>query len=595
MLMVRAAGRECAVLGLAERRRGKRVDQDLRFRSDLWTLRLRLQDRARRRYRELGRTLRGIVDAFAAGVEQERRRLLGAARRGDRGDRGLPRALLEFRVRPWHVIALDLRVSVLSELSAFAGAADSGRMSNVVAIAARRSTTGAAWLLSDPHLPLLDVPELRIWAAHIRTRTRSVSGLGRLGSPFVALGTNGSVAWGAASNWPVPWRVERVPRQEARLRKQRVRIPVRGRGHVEASIECDRSWDRPVLARRGRDLLVAADMLALRGSDLSTQFFHMARARTAAGVIRAASRHLALAGQTFVAADSSGAIAGSWLVPRSAGGRRARSEARRIDDGGEDGLLVNCNATPSLMRPGAVGGWRPAPDFADPAALSSYRHRRARRLLDARRRVGRTHLAALAGDATNILAAELRPRIPVLARRLGRWSGRDGVSSRLATLFHLFVDAWLGLEPRARVWCERPEWLPDEFDSVALSRAARALAEAERRFVRANRPRWGDVHRLHLGDLEVPLSGSAHALAASAPWPARRPGSSFDRIQPTPRAAVAHGAACTLLVRLHGPEVTLWVKKPVPNSGRPDDPAALPLLRSFAADELLPFVPVGPE
>lgn len=570
-----AAGRLAAAHGPA--RPGPLV-RDPHVAHDLDAARFRFLAHGRRIHRGLERPVRELVDGFAAGVEVVRRELRSARAADGWAESPLDR-LLAARVTGALVTALDFRIAAHHELVRLRHPPAHPSASNAVAVGGRRVRGGGGLLLIDPHIPLLAVPELRMIVVRIRTRGYHAAGMARLGSPLVFLGFSPRLAWTVTTNWPDTIRY-RVLRRRGdsftdltsgrRLRRveREVAVAVRGGRPCRRTLVFAGQLNAPVVRTLPGGRVLAAELAAAGAGDLSTQLYTAARVRTARAFQRRVLSIPGAALTNFVVADRDGGVGCFWhgRVPRDGGGYLDPVREMPADFGGDAGLLVQNNVHFDRVRPGAAALAAFAPRVADGAtSLSTFRQERMWRVLGRKTRIGRADLEALALDAHDLrgglfvarMTAEIRASrsvarwAPARRRRLARalaetarWGRKLAAGSRRASLIKLWMELAFAAAPDLGHAFNRRETVPDRLPAVRVTAAARALLDAADRWRRAGRPRWGEVHRLHLGGREFAVSGSSHVNRAAG-WlvePDLDPG--------TMHFPVEAGSACVIAVHL---------------------------------------------
>jgi len=430
--------------------------------------------------------------------------------------------------------------------------------SNSVAVSARRSTSGGAWLASDPHLEaVLPSPWL---IAGYKSPSYCAAGLMVPGLPVIALGRNKWIAWGATNLHAAASDLLDVsdlpgsaisPRQERiRVRcwpDQDVTIRETACGPVISDIPFLRNSARPAYALRWVGHIPSDEITAMLGINRAHNWEEF----------RAALALFAVPAQTFVYADAEGHIGKATaarlprravgapndpIVPRSAAADWenllvAKDLPTSLDP--EEGFIVSANEKPkdTALRIGYL--FSPNDRF----------ERLTDRLADSPR-VGFNDLAALQQDVLLRSALGLRdllvqhleslPRSRAtraaaqLIEELRRWDGRYTVESAGALALELLAfRTAVALVGRKQAGLYSLMWdahalLRADIETASRAQIVRALRKAVPGTMRglAAFRNWGGMHRMRL----------AHFLAVM-PWVGRR--LQFgDRAVPGTRATV---------------------------------------------------------
>lgn len=430
--------------------------------------------------------------------------------------------------------------------------------SNAWAVAPSRSASGHALLLANPHLPWGGV--FTWFEQHLVAPGLDVSGAGLVGTPFLGIGFNDRLGWTHTVNT-----LDAVDVYELRLADGGLDAgylfdgEVRPFEVVEETIrvrEDDGTFREETLVVRSsvHGPVVGADAtgaLALRvagldASGLYDQYAAMARARNLAEFEEASAR-LQMPMFTTMYADRDGHVLhlfGGRIPVRPEDGRdwsglvpgdvsetlwtttRTYAELPRVVDP-PSGWLQNANDPP----------WTTTfPRALDPAAFPAttapremgFRAQQSAQLLAevaswtleemiAAKHSTEMELAVrLLDDLGEAVAAHGDERARRGMEILSAWNARADAESRGAVLFATFAE---GLSNDGSGWSavgwdpERPTSTPDGFADPAA--AARRLAEAVEETETAHGAAdvaWGEVHRLRLGDVDLPASGGPGRL-----------------------------------------------------------------------------------
>lgn len=421
---------------------------------------------------------------------------------------------------------------------------DHGRTgSNSVAVAGRRTASGAALIANDPHLGV-SLPNLWL-VVGARSPSFHLVGLMPPGLPIFGVGRNPNVAWGgtnmrAASSDLVD--VSGLPPEAFTTNEQRLRVrwwfdrtvSVRNSpwGPVVSDAETIKSRDGEVLALRWAGHDVSDEITAMLGVARATDFT----------AFRQALDGFHLPGQNMLYADAAGHVGQVMAVrlPRRSGppGDIAVPPQRAADwsDGltaarlpfvldPADGFVASANNRPA-PAPVTVG-WFFSPDD---------RIGRLRALLAGDGKVSRDDLMALQRDVTvasaialcDVLARRigalppdaLTPQARQAAALIGEWNGSYDIESAGAVAFeiaahHLEQALWpeetravAALVDRANdALADTLATLPDARLAAFLPTALAAAAAGVDTF-----GRWGEMHRLAFNHTlaNAPVVGSRY-------------------------------------------------------------------------------------
>lgn len=411
--------------------------------------------------------------------------------------------------------------------------------SNNWAIAPERSADGHAILANDPHLRQR-VPSLWYFA-ELRGGDLHVAGATLPGSPFVVIGHNGALAWGATNLMAddvdlavverVGERGYRLAGAERQLRQQVVRVSVRGGEEAERSTW----WTKigPVVSELEGQQLLVLQWKALFVEDRSADLFYgldrsgsVAEALELARLPSAVSQHLAMAdvhGEIALARVTSlpnrMAHRGSLPYPASDPGQGWSGWLEPLPPATKpaDGLLWSANYRPDVERADEIS-LRYAPPW---------RHRRVGQLLhktelhdvESVQRIQLDRLDLHAQRRIPDLLALSTPTRPAASRCAGLlrdWDGRAEPWSVGATVFYAVereilrlsladalgedfglyaplarpVDALLG--GRYDRWIDSPGEIVDEALATACEDLEEELGEDSSAWT------WGSRHTLQL-------------------------------------------------------------------------------------------------
>lgn len=410
--------------------------------------------------------------------------------------------------------------------------------SNAWAVAPGRTETGRPILAADPHRALTS-PSLR-YIAHLSAPGTDVIGAGEPSTPGLALGHNGTAAFGLTYMsadqedlytyrlHPDDPELYRYGGGWERMTAVRERIPVRGAAPVDTELLFTRHG--PVVLRDGDAGTAYAvrtawsapgtaaylGALELMGADDLSSF------REAAGSWGGPPL-------TFVYADASGTVArvsggAVPLRPDHDGLLPVPGDGRYEWSGPAEGALLPWEADPPEGFVAAANEYTPAPRLPGPVGYewpSSYRYRRITDVLAADASFGTGDAMALQNDRYSLPADELVPMLPDPGDRAGdagaalellhSWDRTAAEDSAGAALFetwltrHLapaFHDSRVPGRARALVDLTTTETLvhgvralePGEREELLVSTLTDAYGEASYRL--GGDPslwRWGDL------------------------------------------------------------------------------------------------------
>lgn len=388
---------------------------------------------------------------------------------------------------PTTIIGQATQLAALDILHPFGEGAGIG--SNNWVVAGSRTASGKPILANDPHLGLT-TPS--IWYfARLSAPGLEVFGATFPGLPYVVLGRNAHVAWGATNTGPdvQDFYIERInpgnaaeyqtPDGYARFDVREEVIKVKGEGEVKLSVRSTRHG--PVLSdalKDARASMAAQYVLALRWAALEPNdhtlraIRRINRSRSAAEFVDAA-RDWTIVQQSLVFADDAGRI--GMIAPGRIPVRRADNDLKglvpmpgweaRYDWAG----WLRFEDLPHVIDP---PGGRIAtanhkivdgsyPHFLTSEWFLPYRAQRIEQLLDATPKHSAESMRAIQADVTSLVAREFiaalrtldpRPQSPaakLALERLFAWDGAMRLDAPEPALFH----AWLR-ELRTRIFAD---------------------------------------------------------------------------------------------------------------------------------------------
>ena len=499
---------------------------------------------AEKRYQEIEPEVRGLVEAYTAGINH----VLS----------GHPSPPFGIRsVRAQEVVAAVRRFTLMGQQGGakLQERQDAPHSSNSWAVSAAASAEGCAILLIDPQLPYS--PESRFYQAHLCGGGLNVSGWTLAGCPFVVLGHNENVAWTVTSGGPDTCDVyeEKLNPDQPReywadgwqpMRSETLRLKVKTADGV-AEEQREVLWTRhgPVILTEGERAYAVKTTYADTVHALS-QFYEMNRARDLQEFRKALSRQEIIP-QNLMVADARGNIAYFYhgRCPRRPDGYDFDKPVPGWEPGSEwlgvmtidempelhnpaIGFMQNCNCSPQFVTPTGDLKERDYPRHVIIKPIRGYQSLRGERvtyLLGSHRSLTAEQALAIATDCQaegirpwlDLLqtawynSSPARRRDPELARAASVLLGWDGSSDRAsigATLFYFWTLHYVKECQRTGrpVPADRPGRSRAE-QRLAMSALARAVEAIEGFFGRLEVP-WGEVHRLKRGDQTWPLSGT---------------------------------------------------------------------------------------
>jgi len=457
-----------------------------------------------------------------------------------------PAALRLAPAAPWRSLAAEL--ALLEPLGLGGG---EGTGSNSWVVSGARTESGFPLLANDPHLKLRMPP---VWyLASLEAPGLAVAGATLPGIPFVLIGHNARIAWGATSLEPEVQDLFVERTDEARpgvyfhrgewkpfvSRVERIRV----RGGPEVSVTVRESVHGPLVGAVMSGALSVAPEVALRWTGLHPEdrtaeaFWALDRASGWTEFL-AGTALVHCAAQNFVYADLDGHIgytsSGAMPVRPRADGRMPVSGTGEDDWTGyvpfDDlprvldparGFIVTANNRATPRDPYAFGlSWAPP-----------YRAARIAGLLTSKPKLTAEDFRRMQSDVVSLLARDLvpllldtRPRDDASKQALDLlrgWNGEMDASSAAAAVYAAWYvelarmpdDELEGLPQRPThgaflleslrtdsPWCDDPRTPPREtcadFKSSSLSRGAAFLRG--RLGPDPSRWSWGALHRLRI-------------------------------------------------------------------------------------------------
>jgi acyl-homoserine-lactone acylase len=431
--------------------------------------------------------------------------------------------------------------------------------SNAWAFAPSRTKSGHAILLRNPHLN---------WNSGYYEAQVTVPGVVdfygdfRIGGPFGVIGGfNRDLGWSTTNNAPDLEEIYSLELDRAHadhylldgtshaLERDVVRVAYRSdSGLATETRELWRTPLGPVIHRDSSRVYVvrAAAEGDYRGGE---QFLRMMRARTLAewkDVMRMRARVTS----SFTYADRAGNIFYLWngtapAFPHPSGGDTAAVAVQRTSEvwshyvpfdslpqllNPKGGYIQNENSSPWFTNLHEIIDWRRYPSYiAEPSF--SLRSQMATTLIDTKQKLSLDDVVRLKHSYRMLLADRVKPDLVAAVRAsspsptvaaaiamLATWDNSAAPASTGAVLFEswwrrytegtgadtMFAQPWVATAPAST-----PRGLRNPA-RAALAFAA-AVDETVKQYGRYDIP-WGDVHRVRMGTVDVPVGGCAGAL-----------------------------------------------------------------------------------
>lgn len=426
--------------------------------------------------------------------------------------------------------------------------------SNAWAFAPSRTKSGHAILLRNPHLQW----NAGYYEAHIVVPGQlDFYGDFRIGGPFGVIGGfNRDLGWATTNDDPLLRQIYALDVDPGHadayildgraypVQHDRVTVDYTSPGGMKSeSRDVERTPFGPVIYRAGGKIYV---LRAAMDGDYRAgeQFLRMMRARSLAEW-KDAMRMRARLNSSFTYADRAGNIFYVWngavpSLPRPSGGDTAAVPAHSIADIWTH--YVPFDSLPQVLNPrgGYIHNENDPPYYTnmhqplDPAKYPPYfpaprlglRSQLAISLIDTNRKLSLRDVLALKGSYRMLLAERVRADLvrdvrashpsAEVARAIdmiARWDGTVAPASRGGVLFEIWWRRYVaGARPDtmyATPWSvQAPTSTPRgiRFPARAADAFAWAVQETTRRYGRAD-VAWGDVHRVRIGNVDVPVGG----------------------------------------------------------------------------------------
>jgi acyl-homoserine-lactone acylase len=426
--------------------------------------------------------------------------------------------------------------------------------SNAWAFAPSRTKSGKAILLRNPHLAY----DAGYYEAQM-TVPGVVEFYGdfRIGGPFDVIGGfNRDLGWATTNNYPLvraiyaldvdSTRVDHYLFQGASLPLERMSVTVEWKNGPGMATETREMWRTPLgpVIWRGNGkvyVLRTANDGDFRGGE---QFLRMMQAHSL-DEWKSAMRMRARTSSNFTYADRKGNIFYVWNAalpeyPGTPAGDSVALPARGTGDvwtryvpwdslpqllNPKGGYLQNENDPPYFANMHQVLDWKVLPDYF-PRPRLRLRSQMAITLIDTRQKLSLEDVIKLKYSYRMLLADRVRDDLVAAVKAtnptgdvaaaidvIARWDKTAAPESRGGTLFEIWWRRYVEGSDADSMFAE--PWTPDSAmttprglkDPARAAQAfASAVAEMEKRYGSAD-VAWGDVHRLRIGKVDVPLGG----------------------------------------------------------------------------------------
>ncbi len=450
--------------------------------------------------------------------------------------------------------------------------------SNSFAAGAAKTGTGAAWIASDPHLPVT-VPNVWLLAGY-KCPGYHVLGFMLPALPFVALGRNPEIAWGGTNLHAASSDLVDLSGQDLTTLATRVET-IRVRGGKTVSRAVRESVFGPVIS--DAPLISTGDHFALRwaGHEDTDEFGAMLGFNRARNweEFTAAADTFAVPGQNFLYADAKGHT--GKLIAAILPKRRNKPSSKLLSSPAEMQDWDNLATSREMPREhdperGFVASANDEPpDTGYPLGVffsSSDRIRRISEVLGNAGQVGLDTLGSLQRDVSLFPALAFRDLLlhrfsrdtvkPAIARyvqpvitALKEWNGIYDADSAGALAFETVQSyLFLQLHPPAQRAAFSSVWHTRALNERTLAEApvepaARMVTKAVRRAVPLLRKyrNWGGVHRLRLRHPLAILPGLGRDFQFDE-WPSGGNGDTVMKAA-APTAAGPHGVSYGSIAR----------------------------------------------
>jgi acyl-homoserine-lactone acylase len=512
--------------------------------SDRYVRTMGIPARAREWYEAQNPTMRGYLDAFAAGINTYAKE--HAAQINDEVEQVLPVDGVDVLAHVQRVIHFTFVVNPQSVANLSPSRSTAG--SNGWAIAPSHSTSGNAMLLANPHLPWSD---LYLWyEAQLTAPGIDAYGVALVGMPVLAIAFNNNLGWTFTVNTHDGWDAYQLTLADGgylldgsvrpfETETQTLKVKQANGSLREEQLVIKRSIHGPIVAHKD-DKAVALRVVGLDQPDMMEQIWDMARA-TQLSEFEAALKRLQLPMFNILYSDRDGHILylfnaqvpihskGDWNYWRSVvpGDTSAtlwtkthpyRDLPRVLDP--PSGWLQNANEPPwTTTFPPALNP-NDYPSYMAPRFMN-LRSQRSVRMLMEKSKISFEEMIADKFSSRMELADRILDDLIPAARRVGgelasqaadvleAWDRKADAHSRGAVLFALWARSMPDGNWFATPWNENsplttPDGLANPEDAVKVLETA---ATTVKLLYGALDVPWGQVARLRYGNVDLPASG----------------------------------------------------------------------------------------
>jgi acyl-homoserine-lactone acylase len=512
--------------------------------SDRYVRTMGIQARSREWYEAQNPTMRGYLDAFAAGINTYAKE--HAAQINDEVEQVLPVDGVDVLAHVQRVIHFTFVVNPQSVANLSPSRSTAG--SNGWAIAPSHSTSGNAMLLANPHLPWSD---LYLWyEAQLTAPGIDAYGVALVGMPVLAIAFNNNLGWTFTVNTHDGWDAYQLTLADGgylldgsvrpfETETQTLKVKQANGTLREEQLVIKRSIHGPIVAHK-EDKAVALRVVGLDQPDMMEQIWDMARA-TQLSEFEAALKRLQLPMFNILYSDRDGHILylfnaqvpihskGNWnywqsVVPGDTSAtlwtktHPYRDLPRVLDP--PSGWLQNANEPPWTTTFPQVLNPNDYPSYMAPRFMN-LRSQRSVRMLMEKSKISFEEMIADKFSSRMELADRILDDLIPAARRVGgelasqaadvleAWDRKADAHSRGAVLFALWARSMPNGNWFATPWNENsplttPDGLANPEDAVKVLETA---ATTVKLLYGALDVPWGEVARLRYGKVDLPASG----------------------------------------------------------------------------------------
>jgi acyl-homoserine-lactone acylase len=512
--------------------------------SDRYVRTMGIQARSREWYEAQNPTMRGYLDAFAAGINTYAKE--HAAQINDEVEQVLPVDGVDVLAHVQRVIHFTFVVNPPSVANLSPSRSTAG--SNGWAIAPSHSTTGNAMLLANPHLPWSD---LYLWyEAQLTAPGIDAYGVALVGMPVLAIAFNNNLGWTFTVNTHDGWDAYQLTLADGgylldgsvrpfETETQTLKVKQANGTLREEQLVIKRSIHGPIVAHKD-DKAVALRVVGLDQPDMMEQIWDMARA-TQLSEFEAALKRLQLPMFNILYSDRDGHILylfnaqvpihskGNWnywqsVVPGDTSAtlwtktHPYRDLPRVLDP--PSGWLQNANEPPWTTTFPQVLNPNDYPSYMAPRFMN-LRSQRSVRMLMEKSKISFEEMIADKFSSRMELADRILDDLIPAARRVGgelasqaadvleAWDRKADAHSRGAVLFAVWARSMPDANWFATPWNENsplttPNGLANPEDAVKVLETAATTVKLL--YGSLDVP-WGEVARLRYGKVDLPASG----------------------------------------------------------------------------------------